>query len=345
MAKAPTAPRTAHNARRRTLLSGASGLAGLAGLGGLLAAPGLALGQTTAPRWKPSRPITIYNPFAAGGVTDLHLRFLAERVGRILGQQVLVEGKAGAAGTLAPAALMSAQSDGHTLACYTINSLRYPHYQPVAWHPIRDFSFITGLSSYTFALVVRADSPWKTVEDLVAAGKANPEKHTFGTSGIGGSGHLMMIEVEQALGAKFTHVPYKGGAEWMQALVSGQIDFIADASQWGPFVDDGRCRLLALVTEQRLPKYANVPTLKEKGINVVGQSPYGLVGPKDLPAPIVQSLYDAFTEATNDPGLQPLLDRFIQVPWRRNPTEYKAFAEQYFNSVKPLLVKAGLAKG
>ncbi|OYU73809.1 MAG: hypothetical protein CFE32_19820, partial [Alphaproteobacteria bacterium PA3] len=78
--------------------------------------------------------------------------------------------------------------------------------------------------------------------------------------------------------------------------------------------------------------------------NAVGQSPYGLVGPKDLPPAIVQSLYDAFEEATRDPGLQPLLDRFVQVPWRRNPTEYRQFAEQYFASVKPLLIKAGLAK-
>jgi len=321
--------------RRRTLS---------AGLGALLAAPGLVGAQTAAPRWKPERPITIYNPFAVGGITDMHLRFLGERVGRILGQPVLVEARAGAAGTLAPAALMSAKSDGHTLACYTINSLRYPHYQSVNWHPTRDFSFITGLSSYTFALVVRADSPWKTVEDLFAAGKADPEKYTYGTSGIGGSGHLMMLEIEQVVGSRFTHVPYKGGAEWMQALMAGHINFLADASQWGPFVDDGRCRILAMVTEQRLPRYANITTLKERGINAVGQSPYGLVGPKDLPPAIVQSLYDAFEEAGKDPGVQVLLDRFVQVPWRRNPAEYRQFAEQYFASVKPLLVKAGLAK-
>ena len=313
-----------------------------AGIGALVAAPGLALAQT--PRWKPERPITIYNPFSAGGVTDLHLRFLAERVGRILGQQVLVEVKAGAAGTLAPAALMASKSDGHTLACMAITSLRYPYYQQVNWHPLRDFSYITGLSSYTFALVVRADSPWKTIEDLFAAGKAEPEKYTYGTSGMGSSGHLMMIEIEQSLGSSFTHVPYKGGAEWMQALIAGHINFIADASQWGPFVDDGRCRILAMATEQRLPRYPAVPTLTERGVKVVGQSPYGLVGPKDLPPAIVQSLYDAFHEAGQDPALQILLDRFNQVPWRRNGAEYRAFAERYFNSVKPLLVKSGLAK-
>ncbi len=322
--------------RRRTLA---------AGLGTLLAAPGLALAQTTpAPRWKPDRPITIYNPFAVGGITDLHMRLVGEKVSKVLGQQVLVEARAGAAGTLAPAALMGAKPDGHSLAVYTINSLRYPHYQQVNWHPIRDFTFITGLSSYTFALVVRADSPWKTVEDLFAAGKANPEKHTYGTSGIGGSGHLMMIEIEQKVGSKFNHIPYKGGAEWMQALLAGQIDFLADASQWGPFVDDGRCRILAMVTEQRLPKYPNVPTLRERGIDAVGQSPYGLVGPKDLPPAIVQSLHEAFTEAHADPATLALLDRYIQVPWKRNPAEYRSFAENYFNSVKPLLIRAGLAK-
>ena len=322
--------------RRRTLA---------AGLGTLLAAPGLATAQSGAPaRWKPERPITIYNPFVVGGITDLHLRFMGERVSRILGQPVLIEARPGAAGTLAPAALMTTKPDGHALACLTINSLRYPHYQPVNWHPLRDFSYITGLSSYTFALVVRADSPWKTVEDLFAAGKADPEKFTYGTSGIGGSGHLMMIEIEQAVGSRFTHVPYKGGAEWMQALMGGHIQFLADASQWGPFVDDGRCRILAMATEQRLPKYAGVPTLKERNVNAVGQSPYGLVGPRDLPPAIVQSLYDAFTEASQDPGLLQLLDRYIQVPWKRNPAEFRAFAEQYFGSVKPLLVKAGLAK-
>ena len=98
------------------------------------------------------------------------------------------------------------------------------------------------------------------------------------------------------------------------------------------------------MTEQRLPKYANVPTLRERNIDAVGQSPYGLVGPKDLPPAIAQSLHEAFSEANNDPATLELLARYIQVPWKRNPAEYRAFAETYFNSVKPLLIKAGLAK-
>lgn len=311
------------------------------GLAGTLAAPAIVRAQT---RWKPERPIVIYNPFATGGITDLHMRLLGERVSKSLGQQVLVEAKPGAAGTLAPAALMTAKPDGHTLACMSINSLRYPHYQPANWHPMRDFTYVTGLSSYTIGVVVRADAPWKTIEDLIAAGKKEPEKYTYGTSGVGGTGQLMMIEVDQSTGAKFTHVPYKGGAEWMQALLGGHVNFLADASQWAPHVDQGQCRILAMATEQRLPRYSAVPTLKERGINVIAHSPYGLVGPKDLPPAIAQTIHEAFAEANNEQSTLQFLDKYVQVPWRKNPAEYRAFAEEYYNGVKPLLIKAGLVK-
>lgn len=129
-----------------------------------LAAPTVARSQS---KWKPEKPITIYNPFAAGGVTDVHLRLLAETVGKSLGQQVIVDVRAGAAGTLAPAMLMNAKPDGQSLAVMSINSLRYPHYQQVNWDPLKDFTYICGLSAYTMGIVVRSDSPWKTFEDMI----------------------------------------------------------------------------------------------------------------------------------------------------------------------------------
>ena len=162
---------------------------------------------------------------------------------------------------------------------------------------------------------------------------------------MGGTGQLMMIEIEQVAGSKYTHVPYKGGAEWMQALLSGQVHFLADASQWAPFVDNGQCRILAMATEQRIPRYKEAPTLIERGINVVGQSPYGLVGPKDLAPATVEALHLAFKEAMADPRVKELLDKYIQAEWYKTPAEYRAFAEKYYVDVKPLLVKAGLAQG
>lgn len=320
-----------------------------AGIGGALAMPGLVRAQTqsqpqTQATWKPDKPITVYNPLAAGGVCDVHLRFLGERVGRKWGQQVNVDVKAGAGATLAAAQMANMKPDGYVIACMTINSLRYPHYQQAAWHPLRDFSYIIGLSEFTFGVVVRSDSPYQTIQDLIEAGKREPEKLNYGTSGIGGTGHLLMIETEQATGARFTHIPYKGGAEWMPALLGGHIQFVPDGAQWAPFVENGQVRVLAMATEKRFGKYPDKPTLVESGINAVAVSPYGLVGPKDLPPQIVQALHDAFKEAMADPGHQPLLDRFIQEPWYRDPAQYRAFAEKYYVDVKPTLIKAGLAK-
>jgi tripartite-type tricarboxylate transporter receptor subunit TctC len=153
-----------------------------------------------------------------------------------------------------------------------------------------------------------------------------------------------MLETEQATGARFTHIPYKGGAEFMPALLGGHIQFVPDGAQWAPFVENGQVRVLAMATPQRLAKYPDKPTLVESGINAVAVSPYGLVGPRDLPPPVVQALHDAFKEAMADPAHQPLLDKFIQEPWYRDPAGYRAFAEKYYVEVKPMLVKAGLAK-
>ena len=317
---------------RRNFLAGAA----------ILAAPIPSFGQA---KWKADKPITIYNPFAAGGGTDVHLRLLGETAGPLLGQPILVDAKPGAAGTLAPALLLNAKPDGLTLACMSINSLRYPHYQPTNWNPVRDFTYIIGLSGYTIGIVVRADAPWKSFEELVAAARKEPEKLNYATSGIGGTGQLTMIEIEQSTGARFTHVPYKGTAEWTQALLGGEVHFICDGAQWAPMVDAGKFRILAMATEQRIPKYKDVPTLIERGINVVGQSPYGLVGPKGLLSEIVEAVHLAFRQAMKDPRVDALLDSYIQAPWYKSPAEYRAFAEKYFVDVKPLLIKAGLAQG
>ena len=315
--------------------------AAMAAAAATLAAPGLARGQLN---WKPDRPMTVYNPLAVGGVCDVHLRFLGERVGKSLGHPVLVEARGGAGATLAAAQMVNVKPDGQTIACMTINSLRYPHYQTANWHPLRDFTYMIGLSEFTFGVVCKADAPWKSIDDLIADGKKNPDKLNYGTSGIGGTGHLLMIEVEQTTGARFTHVPFKGGPEWMQALLGDHIQFVPDGAQWAPFVESGQVRVLAMATPTRFPKYPDVPNLTERGIDAVAVSPYGLVGPKDLPPAIVETLHGAYKEAMADPGHQPLLDKFIQVPWYRSPAEYRAFAEKYYVDVKPMLVKSGLAK-
>jgi len=215
----------------------------------------------------PSRSITIYGALPAAGVMDQHLRALAERAQKTLGQAIVIEAKPGAGATLAPQLIQAAAPDGHLLAAMTVNSLRYPYYQKTSYDPLKDFTFIIGLSNFTFGVVVHADSPYRTIQDLIAAGKANPGKLSSGSTGQGGTGHLILLDIERATGAKFTQVPFKGGPDGIQALLGKHIDFITDGAQWGPLVEDGRLRLLAMATEQRVARFKDAPTLRERGID------------------------------------------------------------------------------
>jgi tripartite-type tricarboxylate transporter receptor subunit TctC len=293
----------------------------------------------------PSRPVTIYGALPAAGVMDQHLRALGERVQKTLGQPVVVEARPGAGATLAPQLIQAAAPDGHLLAAMTVNSLRYPYYQKTPYDPIRDFTFIVGLSNFTFGIVVHADSPYRSIEDLVAAGKANPGKLACGSTGQGGTGHLIQLDIEKVTGARFTQVPFKGGPDNIQALLGKHIDFVADSAFWGPLVDDGRLRLLAMATEQRVPRFKDAPTLRERGIDAVGWSPYGLVGPRGMAPEIVRALHDAFKAAMEDPAIDALLEKFVQVRWYKSSADYRSWAEKYFVDIKPTLMRAGLMQG
>lgn len=291
----------------------------------------------------PTKPLIVYGALPAGGIMDQHLRLLGDRAQKTLGQPIAIEARPGAGATIAPTLLLNAQPDGHMLAAMTVNSLRYPHYQKTNYDPLKDFTFIVGLSNFTFGIVVHADSPYKTIEDLIAAGKANPGKLTSGSTGQGGTGHLILLDIEKATGAKFTQVPFKGGPDAVAALLGKHIDFITDGTQWAPLVDDGRARVLAMATEQRVSRFKDTPTLREKGIDAVGWSPYGLVGPKGMAPEVVKTLHDAFKQAMEDPAVDKLLENFIQTRWYKSPEEYRAWAEKYFVDIRPTLLRAGLA--
>lgn len=181
-------------ARRRRLLAAAAGATAASVL------PAVVRAQARFPQ----RPITLYGALPAGGIMDTHLRFLAERAQKALRQPIAVEPRPGAGATLAPTFLLNAAADGHTLAAMTVNSLRYPHYQKTNYHPLKDWEYVIGLSNFTFAVAVKADSPYRTIEDLIAAGKANPGKLTSGSTGHGGTGHLILLDMERVSGAKFT---------------------------------------------------------------------------------------------------------------------------------------------
>lgn len=292
----------------------------------------------------PNRPITLIVPWPAGGSTDRHLRALAEIASGHLGQPIVIDNKPGAGGTLGPGTMaMQARPDGYTISQFPLGMLRIPHMQKTSWHPINDFSFILGVSGYTFGFVVRADSPYKTFQEYVEAARKEPGKIDYGSTGTGTSPHLLMEEVATAVGAKLNHVPFRGNADLMQAVLGGHVSAGSDATGWDKFVDAGQMRLLLTFGEQRTKRWPDVPTAKDLGYNVVSQSPYGLVGPKGMDPAVVKTLHDAFKKAMEDSKHLEVLAQLNQDVWYRNSEDYKTWATTTFDKDRLLIERLGLA--
>ncbi len=315
-----------------------------AGLIGLAAAALTApLGAAQAQSY-PSKPVTLIVPWPAGGSTDRHLRGLAEIASRHLGQPIVVENKPGGGGTLGPGSMaLNARPDGYTIAQYPLGMLRIPHMQKTAWHPLNDFSFIIGVTGYTFGFVVKADSPYKSFNDYIAAARKQPGKIDYGSTGQGTSPHLLMEELADAAKVELNHVPYKGNADLMQAVLGGHVMAGSDATGWDKLVDAGQMRVLLTFGEQRTQRWPNVPTAKDLGYNVVSTSPYGLVGPKGLDPAVLRTLHDAFKKAMEDPKHLELLGQLNQAPWYKSPEDYRAWAQATFVKDKALIERLGLA--
>ncbi|HYG42428.1 MAG TPA: tripartite tricarboxylate transporter substrate binding protein [Bordetella sp.] len=313
---------------------------------------GLALGAVLSaalplPAWAqdkfPTKPITLIVPFPAGGSTDRHLRAIAEDASKHLGQNVIVENRPGAGGTLGPANMAkSAKPDGYTISLYPLGMLRMPYMMKTDWDPIKDFTFILGLSGYTFGFTVRTDSPFKTFNDYIEAARAKPGTIDYGSTGVGSSPHLLMEEIAINAKVKLNHVPFKGNADMQQALLGGHIMAQSDATGWDQFVDSGKMRLLVTFGEQRTKRWPDVPTAQELGYGVVSSSPYGLAGPKGMDPKVVQILHDAFKQALFSARSMEVMQQLNQEPAYRNSQDYQAWAEATYAKDKGLIEHLGL---
>ncbi len=229
----------------------------------------------------PSRPITLYCAFPAGGPTDQVLRAFAESASRTLGQPIVVESKPGAGGTVAPIALKSAKPDGYTLSQLAISVFRIPHMQKTPQlDALRDFTYIINMTGYTFGLVVPAGAPWKTLKEFVEDAKKNPGKIDYGSTGTGTTPHLAIEEFAAKAGIKLTHVPFKGSADLMTSILGGHVQAASDSTGWAPHVESGKLRLLVTYGSKRTKKWPDVPTLAELGYETVSDSPFGIGGPR-----------------------------------------------------------------
>ena len=292
----------------------------------------------------PNKPIKLLIAFPAGGPTDITMRALADNASKILGQSVVVENKPGAGGTLPAQQLQTSAADGYTVAQIPLGVFRLPYTTKLTWDPVSDISYVLNVTGYAFGLVVPADSPLRTWTHFVGWAKANPGKLSYGSTGTLTSPHLTMELIAQKLGLEFLHVPYKGSADLMQSILGGQIMAAADSTGFAPQVAAGKLRVLNTWGEQRLEKFPDAPTLKELGLDLVQNSPFGIGAPKGTPAAVVKRLHDGFKQAMEQDSYKTALARYDMVPKYLSSTAYTQFAKDTFVKEKALVEKLGLLK-
>lgn len=319
--------------RRRLLLGAASGVAGAM----LPLASALAQGQAY-----PNRPITFICPWPAGGTADITMRALAKIMSQHLGQPVIFQNSAGASGMIGARAIAVAKPDGYTIGQIPLSVTRFAQLGTVAFDPLKDFTYLARTSGQTFGIVVRAESPFKTLADLVAAAKANPGKLTYATAGVAGATHVGMEEFLLTAGAKMNHIPYKGGAPALADLMGGQVDALADSSSWAQYVESGKLRLLATWGEKRPPRFAKTPTLKEAGYDVVVDAPNGIGAPAGLEPQVSERLRDALRKSVQSDEFKQACDRIDAPVMYQDADEYRKYMLSQYVREKRLIEKLNL---
>lgn len=276
----------------------------------LQAAAALALGTTQLPVTAadyPDRPIKVLVPFAAGGGQDLLMRSLLPRLAELLGQQVVVDNRAGAAGNIAATAVASAVPDGYTLLLGTAatHGMNQAIYKALPFDAQKSFEPITLLADVPLVLVVPAAVPANNAKELVAYLKANPGRFSYGSSGTGAPLHLAGELFKKVAGVDVLHVPYKGSGPAMVDLLAGRTIMQFDTfAATNPYVNSGKLKRIGVASAQRSQAAPDLPTLLEQGYDVQAYSWSGMFAPAKTPAAIVDKLAAAFSTAVNDPALR-----------------------------------------
>ena len=291
----------------------------------------------------PSRPVTLIVPWPAGGTTDIGMRALGAATEKYLKQKIIIENRPGAGGVLGPQQVaQNAAPDGYTLVQIPITVFRFPFMRKTSLDPTTDFTYIIGVSGYTFGVVVRSDAPWKTFRELIDYARANPGKINYGTPGAGTTLHITMEQIAKQQGIKWTHVPFKGTSETTGALVGGHVDAAADATGWASLVNAGQLRLLVLWTATRSKNWPDAPTLREAGIDMVSNSPFGIAGPKGMDPAVVKIIHDAFKKGAEDPAYLEATAKLDQEPAYLNTDDYRRYAVRELAEQKKLIEDLGL---
>ena len=280
----------------------------------------------------PNKPIRWLIPFSAGGPTDVLARAIAPKLSESLGVPVIVENKVGAGGSLAMDAVAKAAPDGYTIGMgHSGTQSINPHlYTKLPYDPLKDFSPITPVVSYVNVLVVNPNVPVKTVADLVAYAKANPDKVSFASGGTGATNHLSGELLKAITGAPMLHVPYKGSAPALVDVMSGNATCMFDILVTSmPQIRGGKVRALAVTSAKRSGYAPDIPTMGESGISGYEEAGsdlwFGVLAPAGTPKPIVDRLHAELVRALRTPEVGERIRAQAYDVWTLSPEEFTAF--------------------
>jgi tripartite-type tricarboxylate transporter receptor subunit TctC len=293
----------------------------------------------------PSKPVHILVPYAAGGAVDVLARTLGQALAKSWGQQPVIDNRPGAGGIIASQALTQAAPDGYTLILvasgHPLNQFIYPS---VPYDTFKDFTAITEVASSPLAIVVAKDSPYKTLGDLLAAAKKEPDKLSYGMSGNGTSAHLAGELLKHMAGVKIVSIPYKGGAPALTAVIAGEIPMSFNPlSEAIGQLSGGPVRALAVTSAQRSKALPDVPTVAESGVPGYDVSVWwGFLGPANMPPEIVAKLEADLKTALQDPAVQSTLDKSGATPIGSSAKEFDAYMHAEATKWEPVLKAANI---
>ncbi|MDD2690180.1 MAG: tripartite tricarboxylate transporter substrate binding protein [Simplicispira sp.] len=302
------------------------------------------LAHAQAPAF-PTRPVTMVVPFPAGGITDTIARALAQKMGDTLGQSVIVDNKPGGGGQIAATQVKQAAADGHTVfvGATEMFAINQNLFRKFSYDPLRDFTPISSLIASPLVLVVPANSPVNSVNDLVQQAKTRKGGMNFASQGIGSIGHLLGELFRGQTGGEYNHVAYKGSAPALQDVMAGQVDMMFDpVITTAPLIAGKKLKPLAIAAAKRSPQLPDVPTLAELGIKGVDAGVwFGAVAKAGTPEPVVAKLNDAFLKALKDPEILKRFSEQGMQPFPSSPAQFGSFMQSEVARWAPLIKASG----